>query len=242
MKKKFLLTKNFGFLFLLLVCCCIISYNIGSGNLSKNDLSAYADGIADSVRSVILDENKSLIIKSDLKSKLGLDEYTASIYAPMINQSSMLFNVDWKKIASKIKVESNFDPFAESIPTRIYRSEKKESALGILQIKPTTAKEICEDLDIEWRGERMLYNPAINIRLGTYYYAKMELILNGNFESAEKAYNVGLSGFKKGYYSEKHWQRVKYIYAMLREPEDSSQINKDLERLTINLKSNNDKK
>jgi len=224
-----------GFLALVFVTCCVFSYQVGVLRTTTNiEETVNVDKMLDSLRAVVLSENKEIVVKNELMNKLGLNEYTASIYAPIIYQSSKKFNVDWRKIASKIKVESNFNPYARSIATRIFKSERKERAIGALQIKPSTAKEICKDLKIKWVGVHMLYNPVLNIQLGTYYHGKMELILGGDFESAEKAYNVGLGGFRKGFASERHWKRVNYIYAMFEDPDEGLEINKDSTKLIMN--------
>ena len=179
---------------------------------------------------LIKEINNEIEIKNKLIEIYNFDKYDASIYSAIILKASDKFDVEWEKIAAKIKVESNFNPFIKSIATRIFLKEKLERAYGLLQLKPLTAKECTEELNIKWNGTSSLYNPVMNVFLGTYYYRKMEVIFQNDFEKAEKSYNVGLGGFYKGHSSQRHWLKVLLQYKKLKN-QDFSNEQKQLEKI-----------
>ncbi|NLM41641.1 MAG: lytic transglycosylase domain-containing protein [Firmicutes bacterium] len=79
-------------------------------------------------------------------------------YRELISAAGERHGVDWALIAAVIHVESGFSPGVVS----------KKGAVGLMQIMPETAA---------WVGTRLgkrisqedLYNPQVNIELGTYY-------------------------------------------------------------------------
>ena len=85
-----------------------------------------------------------------------------------------------------IKVESNFDKYAES----------SVGAMGLMQIMPSTYKWLAQSKFDEIPITALLHTPETNIRYGTYYlrylYDKF-----GTWEKALIAYNWGEGNFKK---------------------------------------------
>lgn len=69
------------------------------------------------------------------------------------------------------------------------RSEK--GAMGLMQILPSTAKSVAEELQINWQGEGMLLNPYINIRLGIHYLAGLMKTYGDDERIGLAAYNRG---------------------------------------------------
>ena len=179
---------------------------------------------------VFKQENYELTIKEKLIKHYDLDKHKAAIFASIINASSERFNVEWERLAAKTKVESNFDFYAKSKATKIFAKEPKQSAYGLLQIKPTTGNECERELNEDWHGLHSLYNPVTNIYLGSYYYAKLSIIFDGDFEKSEKAYNVGLGGFYKGHSSERHWKKVLLEYKRLKN-EDITDLENEIKKL-----------
>jgi soluble lytic murein transglycosylase-like protein len=83
-------------------------------------------------------------------------------------------------LVAVINAESGFDPLAVSAA----------GAVGLMQLMPGTAKEVARDLDIPWTGDQILYDPVMNIRLGSAYLHRMF----ERFEQADTAlaaYNAG---------------------------------------------------
>ena len=84
-----------------------------------------------------------------------------------------------------IKTESDFNPQAVS----------KFGARGLCQIRPVTAKELSQELKLNY-GENHLFDTNYNIRLGTYYLAKLLQSNNGDYHRALTAYNRGPRGLE----------------------------------------------
>ena len=173
----------------------------------------------------IIRDSTAIEIQDSLIKVFKVDRDKAPTLAYNIKYCSKRFDVDWKKIAAKIKVESNFNTFAKSKSTKIGYDKIEQRAYGLLQIKPTTGKGWAEDLNIEY-DSCYLFNEYYSVYLGTYGFAKMEVPFSKNFEKAEKAYNVGLAGYYAGLASELHWTRVCYWYQRLQGVNDTILYNK----------------
>ncbi len=65
-----------------------------------------------------------------------------------------------------------------------------KGAVGLMQVLPSTAEIVAEELDIEWSGEHILYDPAANIEIGTYYLYTLWKRFQ-DIDTALSAYNVG---------------------------------------------------
>lgn len=79
-----------------------------------------------------------------------------------------------------IEVESTCSPTANS----------SRGAVGLTQIKPSTAREVAKDLGVPWGGANALVQPKLNIRLGLGYLAQLEEKF-GDPYVAIAAYNLG---------------------------------------------------
>ncbi len=109
-------------------------------------------------------------------------------FYPIIEQYSAEYNMDPLFITAIIKVESNFNPKAKS----------KKGAIGLMQIMPSTAKEIAEQyLNINDFSEEQIYEPNFNIRLGVYYVKILSEMFNNNTNLVLASYNAGLGNVQK---------------------------------------------
>jgi len=84
-------------------------------------------------------------------------------------------------VAAVIEIESRFDPFAIS----------QAGAYGLMQLMPPTAQEL-------FPGKRPfkiahLFNPVLNVELGTAYLAQLLGRFDGDLQRALIAYNAGPS-------------------------------------------------
>jgi len=202
-----------------IIICLFLASNFYINSRNKRINRKYEENKkTDSLRvyKEVISRYPEIEIKNKLIEIYNFNNYDASIYSAIIFKSSERFNIEWEKIAAKIRVESNFDPFIKSELTKILADEKKQRAYGLLQLKPITARECAKELKIDWNGIPTLYNPITNTLLGTYYYAKMEIPFKKDFEKAEKSYNVGLQGFYLGFASERHWLKVFLEYKKLK--------------------------
>jgi soluble lytic murein transglycosylase len=63
-------------------------------------------------------------------------------------------------------------------------------ALGLMQIMPATGEMLAREAGIPWTGPEMLFEPALNLRLGTRYLATLHARY-GDWKGALAAYNWG---------------------------------------------------
>ncbi|MGH8159131.1 MAG: transglycosylase SLT domain-containing protein [Rhodanobacter sp.] len=64
-------------------------------------------------------------------------------------------------------------------------------ARGLMQLLPTTAELVAKRNGLNWNGGDSLYDPSVNIELGTRYLAQMAERYNGAPWLASAAYNAG---------------------------------------------------
>ena len=83
-------------------------------------------------------------------------------------------------VAAVIQVESRFDPFAVS----------QVGACGLMQLMPPTAQEMQKDGELK---AKHLFNPVLNIELGTAYIAQLFQRFDGDMQRTLIAYNAGPS-------------------------------------------------
>ena len=76
-----------------------------------------------------------------------------------------------------IWVESKFIPSARS----------KKGPRGLMQLMPSTARELARDLDVAYAP----LDPEFNINAGTCYFARLLRHFEGNLRLALAAYNIG---------------------------------------------------
>ena len=87
-------------------------------------------------------------------------------------------------------------------PAIIYGLIRRESAFeheatspvgarGLMQIMPKTGRQIAKELNEKWKSEKVLFDPATNIRFGSYYYKQLLEQFNGHYALAAAAYNAG---------------------------------------------------
>ena len=100
-------------------------------------------------------------------------------YSQYVEKYAKQYGIDKKYIYSIIKAESNYDLEANS----------SKGAVGLMQLLPETAKEIAVGLGINLK-EDDLYNPEINIMIGTKYFSDL-LKIYDNTMLALAAYNAG---------------------------------------------------
>ncbi len=86
-------------------------------------------------------------------------------------------------MAALIRQESEFNPKAVSVA----------NARGLTQIEPATGRELSRKLKVAPYSTPRLFQPTVNLQLGTYYLKTLSEKLNGHWEAALAAYNAGLS-------------------------------------------------
>jgi len=63
-------------------------------------------------------------------------------------------------------------------------------ALGLMQLLPSTAEELAHKHGLPWRGQNSLFDPILNVKLGTAYLSQLSTKY-GSVSTALAAYNWG---------------------------------------------------
>lgn len=105
----------------------------------------------------------------------------------VIIKYGQLHKIDPPLIAALIKTESNFESDAES----------SKGAKGLMQITPSTGEWIAQSIGMKSFDESMLFDPEINIKLGSWYIEHLTDYYNGSFELVFAAYNGGRGNVDK---------------------------------------------
>lgn len=108
-------------------------------------------------------------------------------YSEYVYKYSEEYNVDPLLIFAIIKAESNFNPNVIS----------NSEAIGLMQLMDATAEEISNKLNILYVKKASLYNPEINIQLGTKYFSNLMKEYDNNYLLALTAYNAGIGNVNK---------------------------------------------
>ncbi|HXH28379.1 MAG TPA: lytic transglycosylase domain-containing protein [Candidatus Polarisedimenticolia bacterium] len=114
------------------------------------------------------------------RARLRLPRSTVDDIASSIYQASNRYDVPPEMILAVIQTESAFDVNALS----------DKGAIGLMQIMPSTAQEIAQELGKHWTGDSLLRDPSANIEMGTYYLTKL-IAQFDNLAVALAAYNHG---------------------------------------------------
>jgi len=123
-------------------------------------------------------EKKILQILSGFRT--GLDKNQEKKLASFIHQESRRYGFDPELIVAVISTESSFYNWAIS----------PKGAIGLMQLIPSTGRQVAEMNDIVWQGEDPLFDPFLNIRLGIHYLWMLYLKF-GDIHLALTAYNHG---------------------------------------------------
>jgi soluble lytic murein transglycosylase len=114
------------------------------------------------------------------KHPTGLANVMKEELAEIIYEESTRYNHDPKFIMAVIYTESEFYNWAVS----------NKGAKGLMQIMPEVGQLLAQEMGIEWSGDRTLFNPSLNIRMGIYYLSRLILDFD-DVRLALTAYNYG---------------------------------------------------
>jgi soluble lytic murein transglycosylase-like protein len=103
------------------------------------------------------------------------------LYGKLISANAHSKHVDPCLIHALIREESRYFSHALS----------RSNALGLMQLLPSTAASTAATCGITLNGTQDCFNPDINVRLGTAYFASLQQRFNGNDLLAVAAYNGG---------------------------------------------------
>jgi hypothetical protein len=114
------------------------------------------------------------------KHRTGLASVTKEELAEVIYEEAIRYNHDPRFIMALIFAESEFWNWAVS----------EKGAKGLMQIMPYVAQPIAQQIGIEWMGDKTLFNPFLNVRIGIYYLSQLVLDFR-DLRLAMTAYNYG---------------------------------------------------
>jgi soluble lytic murein transglycosylase len=100
--------------------------------------------------------------------------------AGTIADESSRYGYDPMFVLAMIEVESTCRPTARS----------SMGAIGLIQVKPSTARAVAKRVGMPWEGARMLERPSVNVRLGLHYLYDLERRFRDPYV-ALAAYNLG---------------------------------------------------
>ncbi len=107
-----------------------------------------------------------------------------------LKKHSQVNQLDPYLVASLIRQESEFNPGAVS----------RANALGLMQLLPKVGKNVARELKLHSFSQNELFDPGVNMQLGTRYFRYMVDHYNGQVEYALAAYNAGedrVDGWRK---------------------------------------------
>ncbi|NLS44736.1 MAG: lytic transglycosylase domain-containing protein [Firmicutes bacterium] len=152
-----------------------------------------------------------------LQSRWYLKKVYPIHYKDVITQYSLENDMDPFLIASVIYVESRFRPKALSV----------RGAKGLMQVMPETGRWIADELGIGGFEPEMLYEPMMNLRVGTWYLSLLRQEYNGDLIIALASYNAGRGNVKK-WIDEKQWTGEKEDIDNIPFPETREYVKKVL--------------
>ncbi len=129
---------------------------------------------------------------SDIK-KLSMEQKALWKFAyprphwSFIQQQSKKAKIDPYWVLAIIREESRYDPYAHSIA----------NARGLMQLIEPTAKQVAKQQKIPLKNINNLYDPLINIRLGTHYLGTLARQFQKELVYAAGGYNAGGHRMKK---------------------------------------------
>lgn len=120
-----------------------------------------------------------------------------TIFKPIDRILKKLYRLEYSEYVYQYAGENKIDPLlifaiikAESNFNRNIQSSR--GAIGLMQLMESTAIEMANEVKEEIVVKEALYNPEINIKIGTFYYAYLTKHYEGNEQLALAAYNAGM--------------------------------------------------
>ncbi len=127
-------------------------------------------------------------IAAAIKSVVG-GSVSPKVFSQLIDHvynNSKTYGYDPLLVLAVIEVESVFEPLAKGR----YKDQRLSGALGLMQVKPETAREVAKDLGMPIPTEADLFKPEVNIVVGIAYLTKCI----GTF----KSFKLGLLAYNQG--------------------------------------------
>lgn len=130
---------------------------------------------------------------SGLSKKLWQMAYPKG-YWKSIDKNAARYNVDPYLVLAVIREESRFNP----------RATSRSGARGLMQIMPKTGRGIARNLEFSRYRTSKLYEPSLNITMGSFYLSNLIKNFSDNFYLALAGYNGGpnrIKGYVNAWYN-----------------------------------------
>jgi soluble lytic murein transglycosylase len=144
------------------------------------------------IRAVHLNES-SMSLSGEEKNRL----------ARTVSECSKMNGHDPFLLLALIEVESGYNGSAVS----------EKGAMGLLQVMPFVAREMADELNISFVDDGGLHDMETNVKIGSYYLAKM-MRRYGDLTMALEAYNLGPA--KMDSLLEKGWLKKRFTKKTLK--------------------------
>jgi soluble lytic murein transglycosylase-like protein len=131
------------------------------------------------------------------ESSMALSDEDKNRLAKTVNECSKANGHDPFLLLALIEVESGYDGGAVS----------QKGAMGLLQVMPFVAREMADELDMDFESADGLRDMETNVRIGSHYLGKL-MQRYGDLTMALEAYNLGPA--KLNTLVEKGWLRKRY--------------------------------
>lgn len=102
-------------------------------------------------------------------------------YGALVSDAARRAGVDPALLQALVREESQFNP----------RARSGVGARGLAQVMPATGAEVARGIGLRLRGPDSLFEPALNLRLGASYLAKLLRRVDGATPLAVASYNAG---------------------------------------------------
>ena len=139
----------------------------------------------------------AVVLEDDVRAEPAREQ-AATLYAALTQCGSELAEDERWVIADVIVDESwrhGYDPlFVQAIveveSTCSPSARSRAGALGLIQVKPATARDVADRSGILWEGSEGLMRPEVNVEIGLRYLAELEERFSDPY-LAVAAYNLG---------------------------------------------------
>lgn len=188
------------FVMLFTVSVCFLAISLGN-SVNRQQIDNYRNKIKQSQRILEVLSKKYDNLENNINKFTDLfnvydilsqnfkgDKNQLIDIAYTIVKESKINHLDPYLVLAIIKVESAFD----------ISSISHKGAMGLMQLKPTTAFYISEQInELNIAKIDDLYDPILNIKIGINYLAYLRKRFDGNLKYAIIAYNIGPERLRK---------------------------------------------
>lgn len=112
--------------------------------------------------------------------QIGFTDDEVARLSKVIYNESKRYGYDPMFIMAIILTESSFKKGQKS----------SVGARGLMQVVPFVGKDLAARSGVEWEGSKTLFEPEINIKLGTFHFFE-QILKFGDIKKALVSYNVG---------------------------------------------------